>query len=545
MATRPPQSVLSLFDFMSPESTQETRKKILDTQVSERKISNQKKNDQEKPVTQHVTSPSSNSLAIEQSFKPQPPGQPPFTVTQFFHIIKGTLENAFPTSTRIIGEVSSFITRSGHAYIELKDARHTIRLVMWGARFNRLTFPLKQGLEVIVTGKVTAYGSNFQVDVERIEPVGVGALELQFEALKNKLLDEGLFSTERKKPLPLVPRQVGIVTSLGSSVLRDVVKVVRARFPSISILVSPTRVQGNEAHLEVAQALTLLDQSQQCDVILLVRGGGSREELWTFNEETVARAISQCKTPVISGIGHETDTTIADFVADRRAATPSQAAEIAIPSYRELVHRLDNLANRLLSSIRRSSSIQRTRLLTLKDKLLDPRVILMGHRQQLSLLEMHLDKAMQQAILLHRQRFSISHETLQLHRPDRLVQRKRLQLTVLQQTMTQHAPLHRIARHRMALQHLKNVSQRSLLQNLQKKKVLLQKNAYLLDALSPLQVLHRGYGLITSPLTGDIIKDSSQLSPQQSLHIRFSRGTAFVSVQTIHSDTTIIPNQKT
>jgi exodeoxyribonuclease VII large subunit len=271
----------------------------------------------------------------------------PLTVSQLTDRIKATLESAFD-NVLVTGEISNFKRHaaSGHAYFSLKDDAATLSAVMWRSRVGQLFFSPQDGMKVIARGKITVYPprGNYQIDVVSLQPAGVGELQVAFEKLKQKLHGEGLFDSAHKKPLPKFPSRIGIVTSETGAALRDMVTVIRRRFPSVELILYPARVQGSGAAEEIAQALRDLNRYGDVDVIITGRGGGSLEDLWPFNEEIVARAIFDSVIPVVSAVGHEIDYTIADLVADLRAPTPSAAAEIVVPDSREIVEIINDFA---------------------------------------------------------------------------------------------------------------------------------------------------------------------------------------------------------
>ena len=249
------------------------------------------------------------------------------------------------------GEVSNFVRHaSGHCYFSLKDSGATIQCVMWRSVADMLDALPKNGQHVLAHGRVGVYEvrGNYQLYVDFVRPAGLGDLYAQFEALKARLAAEGLFEAERKRPLPTWPRRIGVVTSPQGAALRDIIRVIRTRFPNVEIVLSPTQVQGEEAPPQIVQALQALIEHGDVDVIVVARGGGSLEDLWAFNDEGVARAIAASPIPVVSGVGHETDFTIADFVADLRAPTPSAAAAAVVPDAQELRRRVRTLRERVL-----------------------------------------------------------------------------------------------------------------------------------------------------------------------------------------------------
>lgn len=268
------------------------------------------------------------------------PTTPIYTVSLLTKEIKDILEGTYP-AIYIRGEVSNFKQHiSGHRYFILKDTEAQIFCVMWRTR--KLSFELSDGMEVIIEGRLTVYAKqgNYQVDCFRIYPAGKGDLYLAFEQLKKKLESLGYFAEERKRKLPEFPHRIGIVTSISGAAIRDILSTLKKRMPLASVLIRPTLVQGEQAPEDIAQAIEELNQTD-CDVIILARGGGSIEDLWAFNTEIVANAIFHSKIPIISAVGHEVDFTIADFVADRRAATPTAAAQIVVKDYRELARFLE------------------------------------------------------------------------------------------------------------------------------------------------------------------------------------------------------------
>lgn len=265
-----------------------------------------------------------------------------YTVSEINREVKIILESTFDHIT-VMGEISNFKAHySGHWYFSLKDEYAQINCVMWRGNNAFVFFTPQDGMKVIVTGKMNVYEprGSYQIDVWTMKPMGTGELAIAFENLKRKLAEEGLFDEQFKKPIPRIPEKIGIITSKDGAALRDVLSVIKRRFPIVEVVFVHSAVQGAEASKEIAEALDLMNEFGEVDVIILCRGGGSLEDLWAFNEETTARAIFRSKIPVITGIGHEVDFTITDFVADKRAATPTAAAEIATPRLEELIETL-------------------------------------------------------------------------------------------------------------------------------------------------------------------------------------------------------------
>ena len=303
------------------------------------------------------------------------PGPRIYTISEITGEIRAHLEGGF-SDLWVTGEVTDFRGQNGrHLYFSLKDAGSKLAAVIFNVAGRRLSFDLTDGLEVICHGKLNVYApyGKYSILVDHIEPKGIGALQLAFEQLKKKLEAEGLFARERKRPLPFLPRRIGVVTSPTGAAIRDIVHVLTRRFPSIEILLHPARVQGEGAAAEIAEAIGRLNAIGDLDLLIVGRGGGSIEDLWPFNEEMVARAIAASRLPVISAVGHEIDYTIADFVADLRAATPSAAAELAVPVKTELAVQLADQRCRLARGLAQLVVAREQLLANLVARLGDPR----------------------------------------------------------------------------------------------------------------------------------------------------------------------------
>jgi len=272
-----------------------------------------------------------------------------YTVSQVTEIVKAALETAFP-QVWVEGEVSGYKkAASGHVFFNLKDDRCVIKAVMWQSTARKIAFDVKDGLQVVCRGKISVYEprGDYQLYVDQVEPKGKGALQLRFEQLKEKLKAEGLFDEARKRKLPLRPQTIGVVTSPTGAAIRDILRILERRYAKLRVVIYPVRVQGEGAAAEIVEGIDALGARPGLDVLIVGRGGGSIEDLWAFNEEIVARAIARSPVPVISAVGHEIDFTIADFVADVRASTPSAAAEMVIEKEEAFVERIDALVRRL------------------------------------------------------------------------------------------------------------------------------------------------------------------------------------------------------
>ena len=323
--------------------------------------------------------------------EPEPVVQPRahvFTVQELTKYIKKRLEGDFElTNLWVKGEISNFIHHSsGHMYFTLKDKASQIRSVMF-REHTPLKFTPEDGMCVLARGNIGVYEKRgeYQLYVLEIQPEGIGTLHVAFEQLKKKLKEEGLFDEAHKKPLPVIPRKIGVVTSPTGAAIRDILNVSRRRFPNIHIIIAPVRVQGEMAKGEIVRAIEMMNAQEDIDLMIVGRGGGSLEELWAFNEEIVARAIYDSKVPIISGVGHETDFTIADFVADKRAPTPSAAAEIALPEKKELTRYVQTMRNRLDQSMYKRLELERKHLQSIIRNVIfrKPKSRIDQHRQHL------------------------------------------------------------------------------------------------------------------------------------------------------------------
>ena len=432
------------------------------------------------------------------------------TVTELARQLNGVLEGAF-ASVWVEGEISNFTAHgSGHWYFTLKDDGASLSSAMFRGSNSRVRFRPEHGMAVLCRGRLSLYPPHgrTQLIVDRMEPRGVGALQAAFEQLRARLEAEGLFDASRKRRLPFLPACIGVVTSPTGAALRDVLRVLYARYQPLEVILAPSRVQGDGAAEEVAAALDLLNTDGRADVIICGRGGGSLEDLWAFNEETVARAIVRSRIPVISAVGHEVDVTIADMVADRRAATPSNAAEIAVPVRAELDATLDELQQRLATAWDRGARRRREVQQRLRRHLVDPRRYLQIQSQRRDELDGRLAGAHQR------------------HLGD-LADR----LRGLVQRLEAGSPVQRIVVERRNLRAVREALVRSG-QHLYALKVgSLQQAAGRLDALSPLAVLERGYAITTRegvPLTA-----AADVEPGERVDVRLHRGALVCTVEEV------------
>jgi len=322
-----------------------------------------------------------------------------YTVAEITRNIRGILEDNFP-QVWIKGEVSTLRTpQSGHMYFTLKDEKAQLKCVFFKNASMRLNFKLEEGMECICSGRISLYDQSgqYQLYVNNVEPLGKGSLQLAFEQLKKKLAQEGLFDNQHKRPMPFLPQKIGIVTSSTGAAIRDILQVINRRYANVHIIINPCLVQGKTAAVDIARAIEELNAFKDIDVIIVGRGGGSLEDLWAFNEEPVARAVYNSKTPIISAVGHEIDFTICDFVADLRAPTPSAAAELVVQEKDQLVLAVDSMSKRLTESVMKKLKISQMRFshLIKSYALRRPQVIVEQYQQQLD----NLDKRFKTGIL--------------------------------------------------------------------------------------------------------------------------------------------------
>ena len=440
------------------------------------------------------------------------------TVSQLNDNIKFLLEETFGF-VWVEGEVSNLRRpQSGHVYFTLKDEKSQIRAVFFRqfGRFRQdIGFDLEEGTSILCRARLSVYPprGEYQLIVESVEPRGIGALQKIFEQLKARLAAEGLFDEQYKKSIPFLPETIGIITSPTGAVIKDILNITKRRFPCMNILVAPVRVQGAEAAAEVIQALRNLHAYGSVDVIIIARGGGSLEDLAPFNDETLAREIFQSTIPIVSAVGHETDFTICDFVADLRAPTPSAAAELVMPQRSELLAKLGKLKQRLISGYCRDLEDKRDALAGLQERLKDPRRFLID-------LQIHLD-ALKERLLksLHYERESLYAEIRQM------------ELRLFHQS-----PARQIGEKKILIKNINKDIYVYFLSRLAAHKERLQKNSAVLESLNPLGVLRRGYSITRSLAGGMIIRQADALSIGENVNIQLARGSIDARVQKISQE---------
>ncbi len=437
-----------------------------------------------------------------------PPSANTLSVSGLNRLVRDCLESAFPL-TWVSGEISNLTyAASGHVYFSLKDDGAQVRCVMWRNRAQLLGWRLENGQKIDARSLVSFYEprGEFQLNVESIRRTGQGDLFERFLKLKAKLEGEGLFAPEIKRPLPPFPRRIALVTSIQAAALRDVLATLQRRAPHIAITLYPTPVQGDGAAARIAEALCAADRGDN-DLIILCRGGGSIEDLWSFNEEAVAYAIRQSSTPVVSGVGHETDFTIADFAADLRAPTPTAAAELASPDRNALANRLSELHRRLSWRSSQQLAARTQHLDHLTSRLTHPAERLRQQREALELLGNRLHRAVRQEIQSRHYRRELLAQRLQTVRP-KLSEAGR-SLAMLAQTLSRAMQRELSARHTR-----------------------LSTATTSLNQLNPHAVLARGYTLALGP-DGRAVRDASRLNTGDALQLSFAHGSAEVRVDRI------------
>jgi exodeoxyribonuclease VII large subunit len=455
---------------------------------------------------------------LELDFSDAPTTPPPpaetrdiYTPSRLNREARTLLERGLP-ALWLEGEISNLSRpSSGHWYFSLKDEAAQLRCAMFRQRNLMTRFSPRDGSHVLVRGRVSLYEQrgDYQFIADYMEEAGEGALRQRFELLKAKLSAEGLFAVEHKRPLPRLPRRIGVITSPTGAALRDVLHILRRRFCTIPVLLYPVQVQSGVAAAQIARTIRRASARAECDVLILVRGGGSLEDLWAFNEESVARAIYDCAIPIVTGIGHEVDFTIADFVADVRAPTPSGAAELVAPDSSEWLRNVLRLANRLTVALTRSLKTRQDRSAWLQRRLaqLHPGVELRQRAQRLDELEQRL---------------------IRVVRSD-LGERKRT-LLQLAAELRQHSPALRVANARRRLDVASASIESCVRQHIEKYGKRLAVAGRTLDAVSPLATLERGYAIVTDS-KGTVITNAQDVRAGQIIEARLTKGSVRARVE--------------
>ncbi|MGE3275274.1 MAG: exodeoxyribonuclease VII large subunit [Vicinamibacterales bacterium] len=433
------------------------------------------------------------------------PARRVLTVSELSARLRDAIESRF-SDVWVEGELSNArVWTTGHLYFTLKDSGAQLKGVMFRSTLQRLKFKPQDGLHVTVRGRLSVYDpkGEYQIVAEHMEPQGYGPLQLAFEQLKKRLQADGLFAPERKRPLPALPRRIGLVTSIDGAALRDMVRVLRRRYPNAHLIISPTRVQGDGAAAEIAKALRAVARVDAVDVVIVARGGGSLEDLWAFNEEAVARAIADAPVPVISGVGHETDFTIADFVADLRAPTPSAAAEIVVGRKDEFTARIDRLCGRLDAAASHRLTRLEARLRALEGRPafggLPARVAMRG--RHVAELRADLGRALSQGLSARARRAE-----------------------ALRRTLGQYDPRHRLSAVRTRLVERSAALSAAIDRRRHRAESRFRQVAARLDGLSPLAVLGRGYAVCWDGTRTRVVRDAATLATGDDVRVTLGAG---------------------
>lgn len=448
----------------------------------------------------------------------RPPRQPPrvvYSVSTLTRQVKDLLESELP-QVWVEGEISNLSRpASGHVYFSLKDDRSQIRCALFRGRSQHVPTDLADGAQVLVRARLTLYEArgDTQLVVQYIEDAGEGALRRAFEALKHKLQAEGLFDEHHKQTLPALPARVGIVTSPTGAAVRDIVATFRRRFPAIPLLIYPVAVQGERAVEEICAMLRTAGHHQACDVLILARGGGSLEDLQAFNDERVARAVFECGLPVVCGVGHESDITICDFVADRRATTPTAAAELISPSASEWLEAVGGSQARLVRAMNGHLEQWSQRVDWLNRMIVHPRQQLQARAERLRNTHNRLASAMQSRL-----------------------QERRIELMPLPARLTQASPAPRVTALRGEITRLDERIRRDMRTSLGERRQRLERAMARLDNTNPLAVLARGYAMVTERDSGAIVKRTTQVANGDEVDVQISDGRLVCTVNSRRAD---------
>ena len=438
-----------------------------------------------------------------------------YSITRLNREVSAVLEDSFPPSLWVRGEISNLAQPgSGHLYFSLKDKYSQVRCAMFRSANRHLRFTPENGQEVLVRAGVSLYEGRgeFQLIVESMEPVGAGALQQAFEKLKQRLLEEGLFAEDHKQPLPAFPGTIGVITSPTGAAVKDIIHVLERRYARAGVIIYPVPVQGEGSAQQITQAIDEANRRRECDVLILARGGGSLEDLWSFNEEVVARAIHRSVIPVVSGIGHEIDFTIADFVVDRRAATPSATAELVSPDTAALLSKLDTLHSQLHSRITDLLNTHLQHVMQLSKRLPRPTYLLQNMTQRTDDLAIRLKLALDNGIAL-----------------------RRVRLNRFASILRSRNPLQRLAGYRIKCSGLEKQLQNHLMRNLQDWKKQLDYLFRSLKTVSPLATLERGYAIVMDE-DDNIVRRAEQLRENAEISTRFAKGSVRSTVNRINAE---------
>ncbi len=481
-----------------------------------------------------------------------------YAVSRLVREVRGVLEGSFPLLW-VEGEMSNLaMPGSGHIYFTLKDEAAQVRCAMFKGRNRQLRFIPENGMQVLLRVRVTLYEGRgeFQLVVEHMEEAGSGALQRAYEALKHRLGEAGLFDAAHKKALPAMPTTIGVVSSPDGAAVHDILTVLKRRFPAVRVIVYPVAVQGIGSAAQLAEAIALADRRQECEVLIVGRGGGSLEDLWSFNEEVVAQAIFACELPIISAVGHEVDFTIADFVADVRAATPSAAAELAVPDAQQWLQQLQGHCRRLSLLMTHYLHNEQRHLQHLQRSLPQPKVVIHQQMQRLDRLEKQLHQAWQQGIRQYSQ--TLNYWSVRLKHPQATIETQRYKINVLQNRLrriigqhqdqvTHHyrdlsqrlqfkSPLPVVKQRQLQFGQLQTRLHHAMAQSMLVKQVYFQQQIRTLSAVSPLNTLERGYSITTDNKTGGVVRRAESVKVGQSVQVQLQQGQLICKVEETNHD---------
>lgn len=498
------------------------------------------------------------SLPENKSTLARRPVKDVYAVSRLVREARATLEGSFPLLW-VEGEISNLaMPASGHIYFTLKDEAAQVRCAMFKGRNRQLRFIPKNGMQVLLRVRVTLYEGRgeFQLVVEHMEEAGSGALQRAYEALKHRLGEAGLFDEAHKKPLPVMPSAIGVVSSPDGAAVHDILTVLKRRFPDVNVILYPVAVQGADSASQIVNAIAIADQRQECDVLIVARGGGSLEDLWSFNEERVAQAIFSCVLPIICAVGHEVDFTIADFVADVRAATPSAAAELAVPDAQQWLQKLQGQCRRLTLLMTHYLQNEQRHLTHLSRRLPEPKTALLQKMQRLDRLEKQLHQTFQQS-LRHRQQ-KIDYWSVRLKQPQALIEAQHYKLTHLRnrlrheviarrdhysrqyqdlnQRLHLKSPLPMLTQQQHRLEQLQTRLHLVMRQGLLTKRSHFKQQIRTLSAVSPLNTLERGYSITTDLVTGHVLSESRSVTFGQQVNVKLQQGELVCQVQEMKHD---------
>lgn len=438
-----------------------------------------------------------------------------YSITRLNREVRTLLDSGFPLLW-LEGELSNLACpASGHWYLSLKDSHAQVRCAMFRTRNRLLKFVPRNGMQVIVRAKIGLYEprGEFQIIIEHMEEAGEGALRQQFEQLKNKLSAEGLFASELKKALPVIPKSIGVITSPTGAAIHDVLATIKRRFASLKIIIYPVSVQGKPAAADIAKTIQLVDKRNECDVIILTRGGGSLEDLWSFNEEVVARAIYNCNIPIISAVGHDIDFSIADFVADVRAATPTAAAELVSPDINHWLQQINSLYRRLTQLTLNTIKIKQTSIEQLAKNIVHPNRYIEETSQRLDEILYRLKSTMKTQISTAQLELSHLITRCNAKNPSQAINSKQQKIVTLVQRLRSSQN-----------QQINEFKQRFI------------RSTSTLEAVSPLATLSRGYAYVKISDSDIIVKDSKQLQTGEQVRTTLAKGSFTATITKIQAD---------